>query len=125
MADEPSLASKARTLAFRDSVVLALNEHGVEEAKRPALAQDLSAVERQASDRGEISGLPWLLHVHRQQTMDFSGTLDRVRERAHSRGFDLYAVIHHRKGHSVHDAYVVVPLSVFARVLSDRPSHVA
>lgn len=118
MAEGTGSANKSRTLAFRDSVVLALNERGLGDAARPSLPEHLSAVQRQAADRGEILGLPWVIHVHRQRTMDLSGSQDMVRDRAASQGRELYATVHHRKGHSVEDAYVVLPVSVFARALA-------
>lgn len=117
MSELPRLANKARTLAFRDSVVLALHEHGVDAARRPELDLSLSGARRQAVDRGAVEGLPWTINVHRQQTMDLSGSLDKVRERAVTDGSERYACIHHRKGHGVADAYVVMPLTVFARTI--------
>lgn len=107
---------KAQTLAFRDSVVLYLNEQGVTGARRPRSA-DLKG-SGSPFDRGIILGLPWVINVHRQQTMDLSGTLDAAKDRAAVEGCDRYAVIHHRRAHGVGDAYVVMPLRVFTTAVS-------
>lgn len=112
MAD--SGCNKSRSLAFRDAVVLALNEAGVTAARRPELTGAASPALRLMLDSGAIDCDPWTLHVHRQRTHDFSASLDAVASRAEAEGRSLFASIHHRKSHLVEEAYVVMPLSVFA-----------
>lgn len=119
------LAPKARTLAFRDSVVLFLNDHGVRDACRPALPDGLNGRDHFAQDRGEVGGTPWALNVHRQQTLDLSGCMDRVQQRARQEGRTLYATILYRKGHTVSESYVAMPLSVFAIVAPVPTPHVS
>lgn len=118
MSEAASPGPKARTIAFRDSVVLYLHEAGIADARRPELGSDLSGRERIAHDRGEVHGLRWTVNVVRQKTLDLSGSLDRVRDRAAHESSDLYALVAHRRSHPASDAYVVMPLSVFARVVA-------
>lgn len=116
MADGASPGPKARTIAFRDSVILYFHEAGIAGAHRPELDADLNGRHRITHDRGEIHGLGWTVNVARQKTLDLSGSLDRVRDRATQESSDRYAFVAHRRGHPVSDAYVVMPLSVFAGV---------
>lgn len=122
MADATSTGPKASTIAFRDAVLLYLHEVGVGQACRPPLGDDPSGRDRITHDRGEVHGLGWTVNVARQKTLDLSGSLDRARDRAAQESSDLYALVAHRRGHPVSDAYVVMPLSVFARVgVTDVP----
>lgn len=117
MSEPDGAGPKARTIAFRDSVVLYLHEAGVTEARRPDPEVGWNGRDRYAHDRGEVHGLPWALNVVRQKTLDLSGSLDRVQRRAGQESSDLYALIAYRRGHGVGEAYVVMPLSIFARVV--------
>jgi len=114
---------KAGTVAFRNDLLLFLRDAGFSSAAKPAEPPGLTVMQQVARETGVIDGLPWTLSAHRQQNLDLSGAQDAVRARAEAEHSELWATIHHRKNHSLDQAYVVMPVVVFARVLAGlRPS---
>lgn len=110
-----SKCNKARTLAFRDAVLLRLQELGVTGAHRVGLGSEPSS--GGMTDSGAIDLSPFLLTSHRQQTMDLSGTQDRAELLAREHGRELWATVHHRRGHDIDHSYVTLPLSVLAALV--------
>ena len=114
--DGASASNRWRTQAFRDQIVLYLKNHGFHQAQgndRPETEKLSEAIR----GRSDILGLSWALSVRRRQTIDLSGSLVQAGLRALSAGQPLYAAIHHRRGGTIKDAYVTMPLEVFLHVL--------
>ena len=70
---------------------------------------------------GDIVGLPWTLGVRCQQTIDLSGAQDQVKVEAQRAGSELFASIQQRRGRSIAESYVTMPLSTFLTVLRAAP----
>lgn len=114
-------SNKARTLAFRDELVLFLRENGFDEvSRRPELATSKLS-DRLRNDPGDILGLPWALAVRRQHQIDLSESVLMAAGKALTAGTRLYATIHHRRDAGIDQSYVTMPLSVFMRVLRFTP----
>lgn len=100
-------ASKRKGTSFETAVVTYLrDEHGLP-VERRAL--------RGTKDCGDITGLPrWVLELKNCRQMDLSGWSDEALKEAANDGSRYYAVVHKRRGKNVSQAYVTLPLEIFA-----------
>jgi hypothetical protein len=114
-------ANRARSLHYRNAVILYLHAAGLTSADTRPELKGLTAKEREANDVGDIVGLPWTLGVRCQQTIDLSGAQDQVLAEAKRAGSDLYASIQQRRGRSIAESYVTMPLLTFLTVLRAAP----
>lgn len=71
-------------------------------------------------DRGDVAGIPqWVLEAKNCRTIDLSGWMDEaLREAAHD-GAPFYAVVAKRRMKGTHQAYVVMPLEIWAQWLRE------
>lgn len=112
-----SNSSRVRNYQFRDQCILYLRDEGFTSADARPEVKGLPRNQRELLDHGDIVGLPWVLGCRAQQNIDLSGSLDEAKREAERAGVTTYASIQLRKAHSVKDAYVTMPLSVFTDVL--------
>jgi hypothetical protein len=71
-----------------------------------------------AKDKGDITGIPdWTLELKDTEPMNFSALLNQAIIEAANAGTTFFAGIQKRRNKNVRDAYVVLPLWLFARVL--------
>ena len=109
-------SNKGITYAFRNEVLLYLNGKGLDVNRPP----ELKSIGQFIDDPfyGDVLGLdPWVLETHSRKTYDMSGDLDAAAREARQAGTDLYATVIDRRGRSIEQSYVVMPLQVFTRVL--------
>lgn len=67
-------------------------------------------------DRGDCSGIPgWVLEMKACRQMDLAGWMDEAFKESVNDGSDLYAVVAKRRMKGVNQAYVVMPLEIWAR----------
>lgn len=100
-------ASKQKGTAHETAGVNYLrDEHGLP-VERRAL--------RGTRDCGDISGLPgWILEFKNCRAMDLAGWMDEAHKEAANDGAPFYAVVHKRRGKNISQAYVSMPLEIFA-----------
>lgn len=112
-------ASKRKGTAFETAVVDFLRCHGFPYAERRAL--------RGVRDTGDIAGIiGWVLELKNCREMDLAGWMTEAQKEAMNDGSWRHAVIHKRRSKGVRDAYVTLPLWVFADLLADdEPTEVA
>lgn len=74
-------------------------------------------------DRGDIAGVPgWTLEAKAERTMDVAGALNESAKEAANAGTRWHAAILKRRRRSIADAYVVLPLYLFAELVrEDQP----
>lgn len=105
-------ASRKKGTAFETAVVDYLRAHGHPYAERRAV--------RGVRDAGDIAGvIGWCLEVknHRELSLgEWAG--EAQREAVNGRCY-RWAVIHKRRQKNVRDAYVTLPLWLFAALLAD------
>lgn len=109
-------SNKGTSYRFRNEVLVYLNGKGFD-VNRP---RELRSIGQFLDDPfyGDILGLdPWVLETHSRKTYDMSGDLDAAAKEARRAGTDLYATVIDRRGRSVEQSYVVMPLQVFSRML--------
>jgi hypothetical protein len=71
-----------------------------------------------ARDKGDITGIPdWTLETKDLKTIDLAGMVTEATVEAANAGTTWFAAIQKRRGKNVRDAYVVLPLWLFARLL--------
>lgn len=108
-------ASKAKGTKFETAVVDFLRGHGHRYVERRAL--------RGARDCGDLVGFPgWTLELKNHAAMDLAGWMDEAQKEAINDGGYRHAVIHKRRGKNVREAYVTLPLWVFADLLGEPDS---
>lgn len=72
-----------------------------------------------ANDKGDISGVPGVcLELKNQGAAALAAWVDEARVEAGNAGVDVFAVVHKRRGKGdPGEAYVTLPLVVFARLI--------
>lgn len=104
--------SKNKGTAFETAVVRYLCEQGLP-CERRAL--------RGVRDGGDIAGLPLTIECKNTKQIDLAGALLEAQTAAAHNGDPLYAAVFKRpRRHDVADAYVVLPLHLFATMLRER-----
>jgi hypothetical protein len=98
---------------FAQQVVDYLTTHGFPHAERRA--------QHGRHDRGDIAGvIGWLFEIKALKQLDVAGAVDEAAKEAENAGSPWYAAIIKRRRKSVGDAYVVMPLSLFAELLREN-----
>lgn len=101
--------------AFENEIVRYLRENGHPFAERAYGAG-------RPDDRGDIDGLPgWVLEAKCHKSLDLAGWANEAEAEAANARAPWWAVIAKRRGKPVDSAYVVMPLSQFARLLAEEP----
>lgn len=102
-------ASRRKGTAFETAVVRYLNERG-HRTERRALAGAL--------DRGDIAGLDgWTLECKATREIDLAGAVDEAAREAMNAGTALFAAVVKRRNRGVAEAYVVIPLRIWADIV--------
>jgi hypothetical protein len=66
-------------------------------------------------DRGDVAGIPrWVLELKNCRQMDLAGWMAEAEKEAANDGAKFYAVVHKRRMKGVAQAYVTMPLEVYA-----------
>lgn len=101
-------ASKRKGTAFETEVCRYLTEHLGLPIERRALAGIL--------DRGDCTGIPgWILEMKNCRSIDLAGWMDEALKEAANDGAPFYAVVAKRRTKNVSQAYVVMPLEIWAQ----------
>lgn len=99
---------------FEKDVVEYLQRHGFPYAER--------RVQGGKNDRGDVGGIPGVvLELKNQNRLSLAEWVDEAEQEAINAGVTLYATVHKRRGKGdAGDAYVTLPLHVFAHLLEPR-----
>lgn len=106
--------SKQRGTAWETAVVRWLNDHGFPYAERRTLAG--------TADKGDITGIPGVvLECKNTKSISLAQFIDELEVEMSNARADLGAVVIKRRGTTnVADAYAVMPMRIFARLIGDR-----
>lgn len=108
-------SARARTLRWRDEVVRYLRGHGLT-VGRPLLPDG-----GPWHDRGEVDGVPgWSVLVRRQRHLNLPASMDQAAEHAIHSGNSRAAVVVYRRDRPLDQAYVLLNLGTFSRLLVDE-----
>ncbi len=101
--------------AFELAIVAFLREHGFPFAERAYGAG-------RPDDRGDIAGVAgWVLEAKNHRALDLAGWCSEAAAESANARSHWWAVIAKRRNRPIGDAYVVMPLHQFARLLADDP----
>jgi hypothetical protein len=104
--------SKRKGTQFETDVVRYLVDHGFPFAERRAL--------RGTMDAGDVAGVVgWVLELKNCRALDLGPWMSEAHQEAANDGASRFAVIHKRRQHSTAEAFVTIPLRLFAELLSD------
>lgn len=99
--------------AFAQAAAEFLATHGHPYAERRALFG--------RNDKGDIGGvIGWVLECKATREIDLAGAVDEARVEARNAGTRLFAAVVKRRRKGIADAYVVMPLEVFAELTGDQ-----
>jgi hypothetical protein len=99
---------------FEVAIVTYLREHGFPFAERAYGAG-------RPDDRGDIDGVPgWVLEAKCHREIDLAGWVTEATAEATNARSHFWAVIAKRRNRPVSDAYVIMSLSQFARLLAEE-----
>jgi hypothetical protein len=105
--------SKKKGTAFETAVVDYLRANGFPFAERRAL--------RGTMDAGDVAGIVgWTLELKNCRALDLGPWMTEAHHEAANDGASRFAVIHKRRQHSTAEAFVTMPLRLFAELLSDE-----
>jgi len=105
--------SKRKGTQFETDVVRYLVDHGFPFAERRALRGTL--------DAGDVAGVVgWVLELKNCRALDLGPWMTEAHHEAANDGASRFAVIHKRRQHSTAEAFVTIPLRLFAELLSDE-----
>ena len=105
-------ANKRAGARFEQAVADYLAEHGFPYAERRHV--------RGAKDRGDLAGIPgWVCELKATRELDMAGAIDEAAKEADNAGTLWYAAILKRRRRPTADAYVVMPLWMFAALLRE------
>lgn len=114
-----SRASWKTAATFRRLVELTLRAEGLPVEARPAHRRTVADV--LTGEESHIRGLSrWVLQTNSQVTRDLSGELDKARLAAEHDGKDLAAVVWHRPGRDVGQAYVTIEFADFVKLVREQ-----
>lgn len=66
-------------------------------------------------DRGDVAGISrWVLEAKNCRQLDLAGWMDEAHKEAANDGAPFYAVVHKRRMKPTHQAYVTMPLEIWA-----------
>jgi hypothetical protein len=104
--------SKRKGTSFEVAVVDYLKEHGFPFAERRA--------QRGVNDAGDVAGIVgWVLEVKNCRSLDLGPWMTEATHEASNDGVSRFAVIHKRRQHGTAEAFVSMPLRLFAELLGD------
>jgi len=105
-------ANKRAGARFEQQVADYLAAHGHPYAERRHV--------RGSRDRGDLSGIPgWVLELKATRELDVAGAVDEAAKEAGNAGTRWYAAILKRRRKPIAEAYVVLPLRLFAELLRE------
>lgn len=105
--------SKAKGSKFEREVVEYLRQAGFPYAERRALRGTL--------DAGDIAGVVgWTLEAKNQKAMNLGEWCKEAAQEAVNAGGRRWAVIHKRRQHNASEAFVTLPLRLFAELLTEE-----
>ena len=87
---------------------LFLNAHGIPATRTGKSRQPF----------GDIDGTEWNMELKNTDQLHIPACLEQSRKAAARRGTDLYCVVYKNRGKSPAEAFVVMPASVFVRLLN-------
>ncbi len=97
---------------FEQQVADYLAEHGFPYAERRHT--------NGAKDRGDLSGIPgWVCELKATRELDVAGAIDEAAKEAANAGAAWYVAILKRRRKPTADAYVVLPLYLFAELVRE------
>jgi Holliday junction resolvase len=103
-------ASKRKGTAFESLVVGYLSDNGFDYAERRALAGTL--------DRGDIAGIPGvMIECKAEKAIDLAGYMDEVEVETANAEAQIGVAVVKRRNRPVDQAYVVMPLRQFVRLI--------
>jgi len=112
-------AMKARGSQFERDVAQFLREHG-----HPYVERAYGA--GRSDDRGDLAGLPrWVVEVKACRALDLAGWCDEAKRERRNAGSDYAAVVAKRRNRPVADAYVVLTLADWARLVGEAEHETA
>ena len=105
-------ASKRKGTTWESAVVGYLREHGQPYAERRALCG--------TSDKGDVAGVPGvMLECKAEKTVTLGAYADEVKVQTANAGASIGVAVVKRRNRGPGDAYVVMSLQQFARMLAD------
>jgi hypothetical protein len=112
---------RRRTFEFRQLVALVLQILDVQAQPRPEeTAHKLHERLQEPREASDILGVPgWLIHTHTAQNRDLSGALDQAQQAAQEAGAEHHATVWRRHRRPAQDAYVVMSLTEFGKLLRE------
>jgi HJR/Mrr/RecB family endonuclease len=97
---------------FETAVVDYLSAHGFPYAERRA--------QRGSKDAGDVAGVVgWVLEVKNHKALDLGPWVTEAATEAAHDGASRFAVVHKRRGKSVSEAFVTLPLRLFAELVAE------
>lgn len=73
-------------------------------------------------DRGDVSDVPgWTLECKAERAIDLAGYMGEAEEEARNAGTPYFAAVVKRRNKSVEEAYVVMPLKVWTKLVGGDP----
>ncbi|HEX3842664.1 MAG TPA: hypothetical protein VHU85_17870 [Acidimicrobiales bacterium] len=107
-------ASKRKGTAWETQVVEYLREHGQPYAERRALCGTF--------DKGDVAGVPGvMLECKNEKTVTLSAYADEVKVETANAGAQIGVAVVKRRNRGPGDAYVVMTLEQFAKMIGDAP----
>ncbi len=107
--------SKRKGTSFEVAVVDYLRANGFPFAERRAL--------RGTNDAGDVAGVVgWVIEAKNHRALDLGPWLTEAAKEAANDGVSRFAVVHKRRQHSTAEAFVTMPLRLFAELLGDGES---
>jgi hypothetical protein len=104
--------SKRKGTAWESQVVAYLQEHGQHFAERRALTG--------SADKGDVSGIPSvMIECKCEKTVTLGAYADEVKVQTANAGASIGVAVVKRRNRGPGDAYVVMSLQQFARMLAD------
>lgn len=104
--------SKRKGTAFETAVVDYLRANGFPWAERRA--------QRGTKDAGDVAGVVgWVLEVKNCRSLDLGPWLTEAAQEAANDGVSRFALIHKRRQRSTAEAFVTLPLRLFAELVRD------
>ena len=105
--------SKRKGTGFEVAVVDYLKAHGFPFAERRA--------QRGVNDAGDISGIVgWVIECKNHRAVDLGPWMNEAHHEAANDGASKFAVIHKRRQHGTSEAFVSMPLRLFAELVGDE-----
>jgi hypothetical protein len=112
--------SKARGAAFRDAVLVVLNEHGVR-ARRRAEPKGLPPAER---IRASVTGVDrWAISTRNSKSLDLGVAVSEAERAAAAEGATFYAAVQPRRGFPVELSYVTTTLDVLVALIKEQDQY--